>query len=95
MMLSSDQENDWLKDDFDQDEIEAFIETDCDEDQLDYYLVSHDLLHSKTNSNVKGILIKWSMRSWRLATNLKSNGFSTATQKAVARTVALCLNAVA
>lgn len=55
VMLSSDQEKDWLTDDLDQEEIKAIIEKDYDEDQLEYYPVSQDLFHPKTNSDVEDI----------------------------------------
>ncbi|SDG82499.1 SOS response-associated peptidase [Psychroflexus sediminis] len=56
VILFSEQEKDWLKDDLDQDEIEGIIKTDYDEDQLEYYPVSKDLFHPKENSDVKAIL---------------------------------------
>ncbi|MBZ9627445.1 SOS response-associated peptidase [Psychroflexus sp. CAK1W] len=56
VMLSSDQEKDWLKDDLDQEEIEGIIKKDYDKNQLEYYPVSQDLFHPKTNSDVEAIL---------------------------------------
>ncbi|MFD0931151.1 SOS response-associated peptidase [Psychroflexus salinarum] len=58
VMLSAEQEKDWLKDGLDQEEIEGIITTDYDEDQLEYYPVSKDLFHPQENSNVESILDK-------------------------------------
>ncbi|NEV93998.1 SOS response-associated peptidase [Psychroflexus sp. YR1-1] len=58
VILSSDQENDWLKDDLDQREIEGIIRADYDESQLEYHPVSQDLFHPHTSSDVKDILKK-------------------------------------
>lgn len=58
VMLSAEQEKDWLSNDLNQDEIEAFINQDYDESQLDFHPVSKDLFHPKVNSDVEGILEK-------------------------------------
>jgi putative SOS response-associated peptidase YedK len=56
VMLSKEQEKDWLTDDLDQKEIEAILKNDFDETQLEYYPVSQDLFSPKVNSDVKEIL---------------------------------------
>lgn len=56
VMLSSEQEKDWLKEDLEKEEIRAIFKEDFDEDQLEYYPVSQDLFYPKTNSNVEAIL---------------------------------------
>ncbi len=56
VMLSSEQENEWLKDDLEEEEIKSILNQDFDEDQLEYYPVSKDLFHPKENSNVESIL---------------------------------------
>ncbi|MBZ9778459.1 SOS response-associated peptidase [Psychroflexus sp. CAK8W] len=58
VMLSSDQEKDWLKDDLEEEDIKAIFNQDFDEDQLEYYPVSKDLFHPQENSNVDSILDK-------------------------------------
>ncbi|MBZ9628841.1 SOS response-associated peptidase [Psychroflexus sp. CAK1W] len=58
VMLTAEQEKNWLSNDLNQDEVEAILNQDYDEAQLDYYPVSQDLFHPQTNSDVKTILEK-------------------------------------
>ncbi|MBZ9650712.1 SOS response-associated peptidase [Psychroflexus montanilacus] len=58
VMLSSDQEKEWLMEDLEEKDIKAIFDQDFDEDQLEYYPVSTDLFSPKVNSNVESILDK-------------------------------------
>ncbi|WP_127845414.1 SOS response-associated peptidase [Psychroflexus aestuariivivens] len=56
VILSDQQEKQWLSNELQQSEIEAILKNHFDEDQLEYYPVSKDLFHPKVNSDVETIL---------------------------------------